>query len=170
MMKRIILVLTVLSSLSVADTFDAGSKSIGITVGSGSVSYSGGVTVGTNVENYFIVGVSGDYFIRDDLSIGLGLRSWTGGTPTIQQVTLPVTYYMPTHTSYRPYLGAFYRYTYIGSDNYDNYSSAGGRAGVAILFDSGYAGFGWTQEVYLNRDNMSNNSSGYPEAVIGFSF
>ncbi len=170
MMKRQVLVLTVLGSLSFADTFVEGSKSVGISVGTGSVSYSGGVIAGTKVENYFIVGVSGDYFVRDGLSVGLGFRSWNGGTPTIQQVTLPVTYYMPTQTGYRPYLGAFYRYTYIGSDRYDNYSSVGGRAGVAIVFNNGYAGFGWTQEVYLNRDNVSNSSSGYPEAVIGFSF
>jgi hypothetical protein len=170
MMKRIILLLTVFSSLSFADAFVEGSKSVGVSVGTGSVSYSGGVIAGTRVENYFIIGASVDYFVRDDLSVGLGFRSWTGGTPTIQQLTLPVTYYMPTGTSYRPYLGAFYRYTYIGSNNYDNYSSVGGRVGVAILFDSGYAGFGWTQEVYLNRDNVSNSSSGYPEAVIGFSF
>ncbi|MCJ7765931.1 MAG: hypothetical protein MUP09_08340 [Thiovulaceae bacterium] len=167
-MKRIIPVLALLVSLSAADTFVAGSKSIGVTAGTGSVSYSSGT--GTNVENYFVVGVRGDYFVRDNLSVGVGFRSWTGGTPTLQQVTLPVTYYMPTQTRYRPYLGAFYRYTYVGSDRYDNYSSIGARAGVAILFENGYAGFGWAQEVYLNRDNVSSNSSGYPEAVIGFSF
>jgi hypothetical protein len=170
MMKRRILVLTVLSSLGFAGTFDEGTRSVGVSVGTGSVSYSGGAIAGTQVENYFIIGASADYFVRDNLSVGAGFRSWTGGTPTIQQITLPVNYYMPTGTSYRPYLGAFYRYTYIGSDSYDNYSSVGGRAGVAILFESGYAGFGWTQEVYLDRDNLSDNSSGYPEAVIGFSF
>ncbi|MCJ7765558.1 MAG: hypothetical protein MUP09_06410 [Thiovulaceae bacterium] len=167
-MKRMIPILALLGSLSCADTFVAGSKSIGVTAGTGSVSYSSGA--GTNAENYFVVGVRGDYFVRDNLSVGVGFRSWTGGTPTLQQVTLPVTYYMPTQTRYRPYLGAFYRYTYVGSDRYENYSSIGARAGVAILFENGYAGFGWAQEVYLKRENVSSNSSGYPEAVIGFSF
>jgi len=169
-MKKIVLLLGLLSSLGFADSFVAGSKSIGITVGSGSVSYNGGLLVGTNVENYFIVGISADYFIIDDLAVGLGYQGWFGGTPSIQQVSLPVTYYVPTQTKYRPYFGAFYRYTYINSDSYDNYSSVGGRAGVAVLFQNGYAGLGWVQEVYLNGDSTSDSTSGYPEAVIGFSF
>ncbi len=169
-MKKTAFVLTLLYSLGLADTFVTGSRSIGITVGSGSVSYSGGGTIGTAVENYFIAGVSGDYFVADGLSVGVGYRGWFGGTPVIHQATLPVTYYMPTQRTVRPYLGGFYRYTHIGDKAYDDYSSAGGRFGLAMLFENGYAGFGWVQEVYFGRDNVSERTSGYPEAVVGFSF
>lgn len=168
-MKKNICLLALLGSLAQADSFVAGSRSIGITVGSGSVSYSGGVT-GTAVENYFIAGVSGDYFVADDLSVGLGYRGWFGGTPVIHQATLPVTYYMPTESTLRPYLGGFYRYTHIGDKAYADYSSAGGRFGLAMLFKNGYAGFGWVQEIYFGRKYVSERSSGYPEVVIGFSF
>ena len=170
MMKKIICSVALLGSLGFADSFVAGSRSIGITVGSGSVSYSGGALTGTAVENYFIVGVNGDYFVADGLSVGLGYRGWFGGTPVIHQATLPVTYYMPTESTLRPYLGGFYRYTHIGDKAYDDYSSAGGRFGLAMLFENGYAGFGWIQEIYFGRENVDERTSGYPEAVIGFSF
>lgn len=169
-MKKTVYAIALSGSLCFADSFVSGSKSIGITVGSGSVSYSGGSIIGTKVENYYIVGVNADYFVADDLSMGVGYQGWFGGTPRIHQATLPVTYYMPTGRAVRPYLGAFYRYTYIGDNAYDNYNSAGGRFGLAMLFQNGYAGFGWVQEVYFGRDNVSDRTSGYPEAVVGISF
>jgi len=169
-MLRVLSIIALTTALLYADPFAAGNKSLGITVGSGSISYSGGVFVTSRVENYYILGVSASYFIVDNLDIGLGYRGWFGGTPKIHQATIPVTYYMPTDSKFRPYLGAFYRYTNISSDLYDDYSSVGGRAGVAIVFRNGYAGFGWVQEVYLNTDSTSDSSSGYPEAVVGFTF
>jgi hypothetical protein len=134
------------------------------------VSYSGGVLVGSRVENYYIVGVSADFFVAENLAVGLGYSGWFGGTPTINQGTIPVTYYVPTDSKFRPYAGVFYRYTYIADAQYDSYSSTGVRAGLAILFQNGYAGFGWVQEYYLNDEGRSDTTSGYPEAVIGFSF
>ena len=77
---------------------------------------------------------------------------------------------MPAQSRFRPYLGGFYRYTYIGDKGYDNYNSAGGRFGLAIRYQNGYAGFGWVQEVYFGRDNVNDRTSGYPEAVIGIGF
>jgi hypothetical protein len=117
-----------------------------------------------------ILGVNADFFVAENLSIGLGYRGWFGGDPTINQGTIPVTYYIPTNSKFRPYLGAFYRYTYIADDRFDNYSSVGGRAGLAITFQNGYVGFGWAQEYYLDSDSQSDSSSGYPEVVLGFSF
>jgi len=167
-MKKIFVALTLLSSLAFANQFGAGNKAIGITLGSGSVSYSVGPF--STVENYYIFGVNADYFVAENLSIGLGYRGWFGGDPTINQGTIPVTYYVPTNSKFRPYLGALYRYTYINDDLYENYSSVGARIGMAILFQNGYAGFGWVQEYRLDADSLSDNTSGYPEVVIGFSF
>ena len=167
-MIKIVSVLLLLSTLAFANPFGAGNRAIGITVGSGSVSYSVGPF--STVENYYILGVNADFFVAENLSVGLGYRGWFGGDPTINQGTIPVTYYIPTNSKFRPYLGAFYRYTYIADDRYDNYSSAGGRAGLAITFQNGYVGFGWAQEYYLDSDSLSDSSSGYPEVVLGFSF
>ena len=167
-MIKIVSVLLLLSTLAFANPFGAGNRAIGITVGSGSVSYSVGPF--STVENYYILGVNADFFVAENLSVGLGYRGWFGGDPTINQGTIPVTYYIPTNSKFRPYLGAFYRYTYIADDRYDNYSSAGGRAGLAITFQNGYVGFGWAQEYYLDSDSLSDSTSGYPEVVLGFSF
>ena len=150
-----------------AAPFESGSASLGVTVGSGSVSYSVGRI--STVENYYIAGVSGDYFVYENLSIGLGYRGWFGGEPTIHQLTTPVTYYIPTGTQYRPYVGAFYRYTYFDG-NVEDYNSAGGRIGLAVLFRNGYVGFGWVHEYRLDADDMTDNHSGYPEVMVGFSF
>jgi len=170
-MKKIFIVITLLSSFAFANQFGAGNKALGITFGSGSVSYEvdGLFKTTTNVENYYILGVGADYFVFENLSVGVGYRGWFGGTPTIHQGTVPVTYYIPTNSRYRPYLGALYRYTYFDND-IENYNSVGARAGLAITFQSGYVGFGWLQEYRLDADNLSDDTSGYPEVVIGFSF
>lgn len=169
-MKKIVIMLVLLSVSAFSNQFGVGTKSVGITLGSGSVTYSGGTLAGSNTEYYYIFGANADFFVAENLSVGLGYRGWFGASPRIHQATLPVTYYIPTNSKFRPYAGAFYRYTYISDAQYSDYSSVGGRAGVAILFHNGYAGFGWVQEYYLESDNRSNDTSGYPEAVIGFSF
>ncbi len=168
-MIRIISILLVLNTLAFANPFAAGHKSVGITFGSGNVSYSDGTFIGTYVENYYVLGVSVDYYLLENLAAGLGYRGWFGGSPTIHQGTLPVTYYVPTNTKFRPYLGALYRYTYFDND-VENYSSVGARAGVAVLFQNGYAGFGWIQEYRLDAKDLRDDTSGYPEVVIGFTF
>ena len=164
-MKKIVVLWAMLIYSLHAGSFSAGNKALGITVGSGSVSYAF-----KGPENYFIAGVSGDYFLTDGLALGLGYRGWFGASPLIHQVTVPLTYYIPTNSRFRPYIGALYRYTYIAESMYDNYSSVGGRAGLAITYTNGYVGFGWVQEYRLDTNSFQNETSGYPEVVVGFSF
>ena len=164
---KLLWILTLGVTLLSATPFKSGSVSLGVTVGSGSVAYSLGSV--TKVENYYIAGVSGDYFVFENLSLGLGYRGWFGGSPTIHQLTTPITYYIPTGTQYRPYLGALYRYTYFDG-SVEDYNSVGARAGLAILFRKGYIGFGWVHEYRLDADDLTDNQSGYPEVMVGFSF
>jgi len=79
-----------------------------------------------------------------------------------------MTYYIPTGSRFRPYVGAFYRYTYF-SNNVESYNSAGGRAGLAITFTNGYVGFGWAEE-YRFDTTPFDKTSGHPEVIVGFSF
>jgi len=167
-MKKTALLLLLVQTLLSANPFGQGSLNIGLGVGSGSVSYSNGFL--TKVEDYYIVGVSGDYFVFDNLALGLAYQGWVGGTPAIHQASLPVTYYIPTGSKFRPYAGLLYRYTYMNSDLYDNYSSVGGRAGLAILFHKGYVALGWLQEYRLEEGYSSDRNSGYPEITVGFTF
>ena len=73
-MKKIFLALLVVSSL-MGDVFSQGSKSVGVKLG--------GASIGT--EDYTIVGVSGNYFVIDNLSVGLGYEKWFSGNPDISR-------------------------------------------------------------------------------------
>ncbi|OIP54976.1 MAG: hypothetical protein AUK54_05010 [Helicobacteraceae bacterium CG2_30_36_10] len=163
-MKKLLLGLLLLGGVSHAELFQQGNVGMGIIVGNGSSLTREGT------QNYTIVGVSADYFIVDDLSVGLGYMGWFGGTPTLNQVTLPITYYIPLDEKFRPYLGAFMRETYI-SEGYDDYESYGAKAGVAISFSKkSYLGIGVVQEFYGSGKYGDESSSTYPEIIFAFSF
>lgn len=165
-MKRVFVIVFVMSSMLYGDIFLKGNKTIGVTLGSGSVDY--GRFRGT--ENYTILGLSGSYFVTDDLSVGLGYRHWFGGSPSIDEVTVPVTYFVPVHPKYRPYGGAFYRQVFMG-DGYDDDSVYGVRGGLTVRLSShSYLGVGWVQEYYADCSGRDECSSGYPEFLISFSF
>jgi len=163
-MKKVFLSLLLLSSISYAELFTQGRVGLGVIVGSGSS------VTREGTQNYTIAGVSGDYFIVDNLSVGLGYMGWFGGTPTLNQITVPLTYYIPLEEKYRPYLGLFIRETFI-SDGYEDYDSYGAKAGVAFLFSkTSYLGIGVVQEFYGSGKYGDESSNTYPEIVFAFSF
>ena len=141
-----------------AGMFDSGTKSLSVTVGSGS---------GFDTT-YTIVGVSVNYFALNGLSAGIGYRGWFGGTPTMSELDLPVTYYLPLQRDIRPYAGGFYRHTFISGD-YTDYDTYGARAGIAYVQGRGFIAAGWVQEWY-SSSNGDDSSRGYPEISGGVSF
>lgn len=163
-MRPFLIIVTALSMLN-ASMFQQGSKTIGFSVGSGTVEYHWP----KGSENYSIIGISGSYFIVDNLSVGVAYRHWIG-TPSLDEVTLPATYYLPLDATLRPYLGLFYRKIFIGN-GYEDEDVYGARAGVTLkLSPQSYIGIGWVEE-HLDRCRQRRDcSSGYPEAVIGFEF
>ena len=165
-MKKILLIVMMIFPLLYADLFMKGNKTVGVALGSGSVDY--GRRKGT--EDYTILGVSGNYFIMDNLSVGIGYRHWFGGSPSIDEVTFPATYYIPLHPTYRPYGGLFYRRMFMGS-GYDDSNVYGARAGLTIkVSPQSYIGVGWVQEYYDDCDQRSDCTSGYPEVLFSLSF
>lgn len=163
-MKKVLSGLLLLAGISHAELFNQGNVGLGIIVGSGSS------TTREGTQNYTIAGLSADYFIVDDLSVGLGYMGWFGGTPTLNQVTVPVTYYVPLEEKYRPYVGVFIRETYI-SDGYNDYESYGAKVGVAISFSKkSYLGIGIVQEFYGSGKYGNDTSNTYPEIIFAFSF
>ncbi len=141
-----------------AGVFDKGQKNVALTVGSGS---------GYN-SNYTIVGVTANYYAISGLSVGLGYRGWFGGNPTLNEVDVPVTYFIPLQSRIRPYIGGFYRHTFVSGDD-DDYDTYGGRAGISVVQGNGYVSAGWVQERY-SRDSGGDSVRGYPEISAGFSF
>ena len=165
-MKKILFLFIVSAALLQADLFLKGDRAFGVAIGGGSVDYGGR----KGREDYTILGVSGSYFIIDNLSVGLGYRHWFGGSPSIDEVTLPATYYVPLHPTYRPYGGLFYRRLFMGS-GYDDSNVYGVRAGLTIKTSPQmYIGVGWVQEYYDDCDDRKDCSSGYPEILFSFSF
>jgi hypothetical protein len=164
-MKKIILSLSIMVSVISGDVFDKGKMSVGIVAGS---SYSYG-------EQYSILGVGVDYFLTNGLSVGVGYRGWFGGDPSINQLTLASSYYMPLSKKYRPYVGGFVRETFVNYDYIDNrsYESYGARGGLAInMTKNSYMSFGYVYEEYGNCTEtiFRECSSSYPELVFSLAF
>lgn len=166
MIKNISLALLLLSSVASAELFKKTNLGLGVTIGSGTVS-----TVRDGEQNYTIIGVNADYFFIDNLSVGLGFMSWMGAVPTLSQITVPVTYYVPVNKQLRPYIGAFARKTYV-SDGYDDYESYGGKLGMAmVLSPNSYIGVGLISEYQSSCSEWQDNCSRtYPEFVFALSF
>ncbi|MBA1432437.1 MAG: hypothetical protein FAF04_02310 [Epsilonproteobacteria bacterium] len=121
-MKKIILLSVALLSLVHADIFYKGNKNIGASLGAGRA-YN---------KNYTIAGIYGNYFVIDNFSVGMGYRAWFGASPSINEVLLDGTYYIPLKRNLHPYLGVFGRQTFISSE--DDYQSYGAKAGENLVF------------------------------------
>ncbi len=160
-MKKILLCCVLsFTLLQAGSLFQQGNLSLGVNAGSGNVH------VGVS-KDYFVVGVRGDFFVYDNLSIGIGVSSWLGNDPTITEVSVPVTYYFHTNMRFYPYFGGFYRYSYYSGDYNDlSYSSVGGRAGISYSTGRGYAGIGIVTE--YNIETGENRTD--PEVFAGIMF
>ena len=131
-MKKVLMIVIFTMSLQAdvslyKNLFSQGSTSVGIRLG--------GASIGS--ENYTIFGISGNYFVIDNLSVGLGYEKWFYGNPSIQKVTAESTYFIPVSEKIRPYIGVFGRRTFIsGSDiigrDYEDTNSYGYRVGLAF--------------------------------------
>ena len=159
-MKKYIFILLLIINNSYAEPlFSTGDKTVGVTLGTDS-----------NFGNtYTVVGANVNYFIIDNLSIGASYQAFLGDSPSINEVTVPVTYHLPLeNTTYRPYIGAFYNQTFIG-DDYKDYNILGGRAGVSLQTSlNSFMSLGWVQE--FSTSDKNRDKKGYPELQAGFKF
>ena len=153
-----VLALAIAPSIS-AGPFDKGKMNVSLVVGAGSAFN----------ENYTIVGAGLDYFVLHGLQLGVDAQAWLGGDRSIYKISPQARYVLDTGTSLKPYIGAFYRKTYI--ENLDDLESVGGRAGVYLRTDGRYSlSAGVVFENYLDcNDTVFNNcSETYPELVFSF--
>lgn len=159
MVKKCTLVLVLLvSSIASAEIFDKGKSNFGVSLGAGS-SYN---------NTYTLLGVSGNYFVVDNLSVGASYRGWFGATPMQNELALSTSYFLPLSKKFRPYVGAFVRETFI--EGYDNRESYGARGGVAMVTNNSYVSIGYAYEQYGSCLIKEECSTSYPELVFGLSF
>jgi len=122
-------------------------------------------------RNYSIFAVGGGYFIADGIEIGLDAEQWSGNSPRIEQVSPQARMVLNTAGSVKPYVGAFYRRTFI--EGYRDHDTIGARAGVYFLTGrSAYFGAGLAEDVHLNCDRTvyASCTETYPELLFAILF
>lgn len=128
--NTLVLLLGAVCSPAHAGAFDEGSTTGTLALGSAQLFR----------EDYLIIGVGVGHYLIDGLEVGLEVDAWTGGDPSIYEITPKVTYVLDNQSDVKPYLGAFYNRTFVeGLDDSDSYgyrvgfySPAGSRSYVGI--------------------------------------
>lgn len=148
-----------IGSGGVGTAFSKGSTSLGVVAGSGSFGN----------ENYIILGVGVGYYVLPGLELGIDVQHWFSGDPAITKVSPQVRYVFTQAKVIKPYVGAFYRRTYV--ESLDDIDSFGYRAGAYFSSNSGvYIGGGIVYEEYTDCNKVFDCSDTYPELLFTVSF
>lgn len=143
-----------------AGPFSQGSQSALLILGSGSAFN----------DDYLILGLGYGYYVIDGLELGVDAQFWMSGDPSITKLSPKITYVFTQPERIKPYLGAFYRRTYV--DEFDDFDSFGYRAGANFMTQGNFfLGLGIVYEEYRSCDEniFSNCSDTYPELLFSFS-
>jgi hypothetical protein len=143
---------------SQAGAFAKGMKRVGFYGGVGSTLW----------QTYVILGGGLSYFLADGLEAGADFEGWLFQSPTIWKLTPQVRYTLWQSPRFQPYIGAFYRRTFIG-DPYEDYNSYGGRAGLTYRSGRGYAGAGVVYERFVD-EIAGDRDVWYPEVSFALYF
>jgi hypothetical protein len=122
-------------------------------------------------ESYFVLGAGVSYYLIDGLNVGLAFESWSGADPGMYKVTPSVQYVFFQVPKLNPYVGAFYRRTFI--DGLEDLNSVGARAGVYLnAGHNTYVGIGGVYESYLdcNKTTYRSCDDTYPEISFTIAF
>jgi hypothetical protein len=122
-------------------------------------------------QSYFVLGLGVSYYVIDGLNVGLFLESWSGSDPHLYKVTPSVQYVFYQVPVLKPYIGAFYRRTYV--EGLSDINSVGGRAGAYLQAGrNAYLGAGAVYESYLdcNQTVYRSCSNTYPELSFTVAF
>jgi len=142
----------------VGGAFSKGSTSVGIVAGSGSAFN----------DNYIILGIGVGYYVLPGLELGIDVQHWFSGEPSISKISPQIRYVFTQAKVIKPYVGVFYRRTFI--DDIRDYNSYGYRAGAYFSSSNGvYIGGGI---VYEDESDcpVSDCSNTYPEILFTVSF
>jgi len=143
-----------------ADPFRQGAQSVSVIVGAGSAFR----------DDYIILGVGYGYYVLKGLELGIDAQFWLSGDPSITKLSPQIRYVFTQPETVKPYVGAFYRRTYI--DGLDDLDSIGYRAGLNFMGRGNF--FFGAGVVYENYQDCSETvftscSDTYPEILFSFS-
>ena len=123
-------------------------------------------------QDYLMVGAGLGRYIRNGMELALSYEAWFGSDPSVSKLTPEIRMVLARAQRLAiPYVGAFYRRTFIGSD-IDDLNSVGARAGIYKGGGRSYVGFGGVWEKYLDCDEKTYEdcTTFYPEGSVGVSF
>lgn len=122
-------------------------------------------------QSYLILGVGANYYVLEGLGLGLNFESWFGNTPGIYKLTPNVQYVFTQVPSVQPYVGVFFRHTFI--ESLSDLNSVGMRGGAYLpVGPNVHLGLGGVYESYLDCNESSYHSCSdlYPEISFTISF
>ncbi len=120
-------------------------------------------------DDYLVLGAGLGYFVLKGVELGLDYEMWILGDPTFHRLSPGIRYVLDLK-AVKPYVGVFYRHTFVS--DYDDFNQVGARAGVYIKPKGPvFFGGGAVYERLLGCDDNSlvDCDSVYPEVVIGVS-
>ena len=120
-------------------------------------------------QTYFIIGGGVGYYLLNGLEAGVDVEGWILQSPTFWKVTPQIRYVLWQMNPIRPYAGVFWRQTYV-SDDYADYSSWGGRAGIAYRNGGNYLALGVVYEKFNDYTGIGKDYNVYPEIGFWLSF
>jgi hypothetical protein len=146
-----------------AGPFSKGSIRLSLLVGAGWI----------GSDEYLILGAGAGYFLVDGLEAGLDYEAWLFGSPVLNRLSPEVRYVFHMVPVIKPYVGGFYRHTFVSND-YKDLNSLGARLGLYYVPRGGgmYLGGGAVYERYLNCSSgeFVDCDDWYPEIFVGISF
>lgn len=142
-----------------AGPFSKGKVRVGFYGGAGS----------TYSQTYVILGAGVGYYLLNGFEAGIDAEGWVLNDPTIWKVTPQVRYVLWQMKPIRPYVGAFWRKTFV-SDNWPDYDSWGGRAGIAYQKGGSYVALGAVYEKFNDWVGVGDDYVIYPEIAFWISF
>jgi hypothetical protein len=125
----------------------------------------------TATDEYLILGAGVGYFLVDGLELGLDYEAWLFGSPVLNRLSPGIKYVFHMVPVLKPYVGGFYRHTFV--NGYEDLNYLGARAGLFLMPKPSGSYFG-AGAVYEHLLNCSGNGwvdcdNVYPEIFIGIS-
>ena len=129
-------------------------------------------TGSSSADTYLILGGGVGYYLVDGLELGLDYEAWIGGDPVMHRLSPGIKYVLHFVPTIKPYVGAFYRHTFV--NDYDDLNYVGARAGLYYSPPRGrvYVGGGAVYERLLDCSDGGwvDCDTVYPELFVGISF
>jgi hypothetical protein len=145
-----------------AGPFSRGSVRLTLLVGVGS----------TITDEYLILGGGLGYFVVNGLEVGLDYEAWFLASPVMHRVSPETRYVFHMVPVIKPYVGVFYRHTFI-TEGYDDMDHVGARGGLFYVPEGGrlFVGGGAVYERLLDCTSgaLVDCDAVYPEIFFGIS-